>query len=168
MPAPGAVNIPEVLVIGIGNDYRCDDAAGLWAARALQKIGKPGTRITEASGDGTALLDLLRQARDVIVVDAVSSGTSPGTILRYDLRSGPPPALFSRTSTHAFGIAEAVELARTFNSLPERLILFGIEGKWFGAGTELSEEVSNAIPLIVQSVLKELASFQSAGENTHA
>ena len=149
----------DVLIVGIGNDYRSDDAAGLRVVRAIRSIGEPGTRVAEASGEGAALLDLLTNTRNVIVVDAVCSGTTPGTVMRYDLRTETLPAVFFRTSTHAFGIIEAVGLARTFNSTPDHLILFGIEGKNFDAGTELSAEVGGVIPSVVEAVLEDVRTF---------
>ena len=154
----------DVLIVGIGNDYRSDDSAGLRVVRAIQSIGEPGTRIAEASGEGTVLLDLLKNAHNVIVVDAVTSGNVPGTIMRYDLLKETLPAVFFRTSTHAFGIAEAVGLARTFNSTPDHLLLFGIEGKRFEAGTELSREVGEAIPSVVQAILNDIRQFRTIAE----
>ena len=44
------------------------------------------------------------------------------------------PAELFRASTHHFGLAEAVELARAVGQLPERLVVFGIEGASFGRG----------------------------------
>ena len=78
------------------------------------------------------------------MVDAVSSGAEPGTIHRLDALTERLPAELSRGSTHAFGLAEAVELARALERLPGRLLVFGIEGKRFDAGAGLSPEVEQA------------------------
>ena len=63
---------------------------------------------------------------------------------------------FFRFSTHAFGLAEAVELARALGRLPPRLIVYGIEGKSFEAGVGLSPEVGAAVQEVVERVLGEL------------
>jgi hydrogenase maturation protease len=155
----------DVLVIGVGNDYRGDDAAGLEVVRAIQGVGEEHVTTIVAGGDGTALMDLWNNAQNVILVDAVCSGKPPGTTVRYDLRKEALPARFFRTSTHAFGIAEAVALARAFKSMPDRLILFGIEGREFRAGQELSRQVREAIPPVVDSILCEVRHIRQRGEH---
>ena len=45
-------------------------------------------------------------------VDAVDSGGWPGTVSRFDASDEPLPARAFRSSTHAFGVGEAIELAR--------------------------------------------------------
>ena len=43
------------------------------------------------------------------------------------------------SSTHAVGIGEAIELARTLDRLPGRLIVYAVEGHRFDAGLGLSD-----------------------------
>src|ERR1039457_2451863 len=49
-----------------------------------------------------------------------------------------------RCSTHAFGVAEAVQLARVLERLPRRLLIYGIEGRRFDLGSAPSVEVVEA------------------------
>ena len=145
-----------VLVIGIGNQFRGDDAVGLTVARRVQEASPNGVTVREESGGGTALMETWQGADTVILVDAVSSGAPPGTIHRLDAQAQPIPARFFHYSTHAFGLAEAVELARALNRLPQRLVVYGIESKMFAAGAPLSPEVEAAAWQVVQRVLQEL------------
>jgi hydrogenase maturation protease len=46
--------------------------------------------------------------------------------------------------THAFSVAEVVEMARTLGHLPQRLIVYGIEGKDFESGLGLSPDIETA------------------------
>jgi hydrogenase maturation protease len=62
------------------------------------------------------------------------------------------PADLFTCSTHGFGVATAVELARALNRLPPRLVLFGIEGKEFGIGRGLSTEVASVLPAITARI----------------
>jgi hydrogenase maturation protease len=64
-----------------------------------------------------------------------------------------------RHSTHAFDIAGAIELARALNQLPPRVVVFGIEGANFEAGTELSGEVQAALPALVARVIQQIQDF---------
>jgi hydrogenase maturation protease len=136
---------PERLVIGLGNASRGDDAAGLVAARRLGGL--------EHEGDPLALLDLWEGAELALVIDAVSSGSEPGTIHRFDVGAGPLPVrMRSSTSTHAVGLAEAIELARALGRLPARLTVYGIEGERFGVGTALTPAVEAAVNAVVREV----------------
>ena len=145
-----------MLVIGIGNDYRSDDGVGLAAIRALTAKHLPGIQLIECAGDGMNLLETWQAAQKVILIDAVSSGSKPGTIFRFNARSGPIPTQLSFHSTHAFGIAEALELGRALDQLPLYPLLFGIEGKNFAVGTSMSPEVEQAMQEVVDQVMREI------------
>ena len=134
------------LVIGVGNEWRRDDAAGLVVARRLRGTG---VRVLEQEGEPTALLEAWHGAEQALVIDAVSSGAEVGTIHRLDARAEKLPAELFRGSTHAFSVAEAVELGRALDRLPESLLIYGIEGGDFAAGTGLSPEVERAVDELV-------------------
>ena len=146
----------HTLVLGLGNEFRGDDGVGRVVARRLSETPVPGVEIREESGEGAALMDAWQDAQSVILVDAVQSGAAPGTIHRLDASSVPVPSRFFHYSTHAFSVAEAVELARALGQLPPRLILFGIEGKDFSSGEELSPEVAGAVNELIALVRQEI------------
>jgi hydrogenase maturation protease len=138
------------LVIGLGNAARSDDAAGLIAARRLRERGRDAR---EHEGDPVALIELWRDAGGVIVVDAVRSGAAPGRIHRLDATAAPlPVSLRTSTSTHAVGLADAIELARALGRLPRRVVVYGIEGKRFAAGTGLTPAVAAAVDAVVEEL----------------
>jgi hydrogenase maturation protease len=151
LPEPGG----RTLVIGIGNAWRNDDAAGLAVARLLD--GLEGADVIEREGEPTSLIDAWEGAEAVWLVDAVSSGAEPGTVHRHDASEQELPAQLFRTSTHHFGLAEAVELARAVGRLPGRTIVFGIEGKSFDTGETLSPEVEAASARVAEAVREEVA-----------
>src|SRR6516225_4285895 len=121
----------QILIIGLGNDYRGDDAVGRVLARRLQAIAGDNVRVLEESGEGAALMESWKGGDFVILIDAVHCGGAVGSIHRFDAAMQPVPGSFFHYSTHAFSVAEAVELARALNQLPPRLIIYGIEGKNF-------------------------------------
>lgn len=143
------MNSRPILVIGIGNAYRSDDAAGLRVAEEIKKGSPDCVKIILQNTDGAVLMDLWKDVDAVVLADAVCSGGKPGTIYRFDARKQPLPSRFFHYSTHAFGVAEAVELARALNQLPEYFIVYGIEGKCFKTGVGLSPEVENTVQEIV-------------------
>ena len=146
----------KILVIGIGNAFRSDDSVGLIVARTLKQLVPPAVTILEQSGEGAALMDAWQGAEKVILVDAAASGAEPGTIHRFEAGSQPIPAQFFNYSTHAFSVAEAVEMARQLDQLPPALIVYGIEGRSFSYGQDLSPEVEQAIETVIQQLLQEL------------
>ncbi len=146
----------SVLCIGIGNPYRQDDSVGLVIAAALQARNLPGVTVIEHNGEGVALMDAWRGAEAVILIDAVSSGAAPGTLFQFAAHRSPLPAGYFTYSTHAFGLAEALEMARALNELPPYCIVFGVEGTSFGFGTALTPEVEHSaresVSLIVRTI----------------
>jgi hydrogenase maturation protease len=145
------------LLIGVGNEYRSDDAVGLFVARLAREGAPEQINVRESPGEGAALIKAWEGAQTVILIDAVCSGGEAGTIHRIEAHRETLPAKLFHYSTHAFGVAEAIELARVLNQLPPRLIVYGIEGKNFAAGVGLSPEVKEAAERVVDCVLKDLS-----------
>ena len=144
------------LVIGIGNEYRGDDGAGLAVVRALQARPLENVRLMESDGDCSVLFEAWKDARKVILIDAVVSGASAGCISRFDIRTESIPANYALASTHAFGLAETLALARVLGQLPASFIVYGIEGKNFTSGESLSPSVRKAIGAVVQKVIRDV------------
>jgi hydrogenase maturation protease len=144
------------LIIGVGNEHRRDDAVGLVVARRLKEAAPEHVRVLEESGEAAALMDSWKGADAVILIDAVRSGAKPGTLHRLDAHKQSIPTRFFHYSTHAFGAAEAIELARALSQLPPRVIVYGIEGKTFEAGLGLSPEVEKAAQEVVERALGDL------------
>ena len=148
---------PNILVIGIGNAYRSDDAAGLMAVRRVKQRAPEFCSAVEHSGEGAALMELWKDADAVIVIDAVQSGAAPGTVSRFDASLRPLPASTFRSSTHAFSLLQAIELSRALQQLPCPMIVYGIEAQNFAAGTSLSPAVELGMQTVVEKVLQELS-----------
>ena len=144
----------NTLVICIGNRYRGDDAAGPFVARLLKEEASRDFKVVEESGEGAALMERWRGASSVVIIDAVLSGVAPGTVHFLDAGRQTIPKKFFNYSTHAFGVAEALELARALGELPSSIVVYGIEGKSFEAGGELSEEVERAAREVTSKVLQ--------------
>ena len=156
--APGgaaAVNLP-VLVIGVGNADRGDDAVGLHVARALTARRLPGVVVTEAGGDALGLLDVWQGAAGVVLIDAAAPDGAPGRIHRLEATTEALPRELRLGSSHAFGLAEAVELARGLKRLPPWLVVYAIEADDCCIGAPLSHAVAAAVAPVVAQVEAEL------------
>jgi len=138
-----------VRIIGCGNRERMDDGAGILV---VQRVCSLGVNAAIHSGEAAALIEAWSGADDVIIVDTVVSGAPTGTVHTWDSRQ-PLPLPTSPASTHGLGVAEAVELAGALGRLPRRLRVYGIEGRQFDFGYNLSPEVRLAVRAVIRQIL---------------
>lgn len=129
------------LVLGIGNRWRGDDAAGLLAADALRAQKLPGVTIIETTVVDPALIDVWQDVGRLIVVDVVMSGAAVGTVHRLDLSRETFFTTLSFCSTHAFDLSALLNLARALDRLPQQVWVFGIEVGPLTHGHPVNEEV---------------------------
>lgn len=139
------------LVVGVGNRDRGDDAAGpLVCERLRARLGAdPVVRTVVCEG---AILDLALHWQpddDVIIVDAMAPGTSPGRVVTFDATVEPLPTP-GAVSTHEIDVSVAVELARAIGRLPARLLVIGIEAAHTEWGNPPSPEVAAAVDAVVE------------------
>jgi len=148
----------DILIIGIGNIFRGDDAAGLAAARLLREMQLPGVKVLELDGDISNLAAGWQGAQRVVVIDAVASQSDAGRTFRFAAHEEPLPRKLFATccSCHAFGLAEQIEIARSLQQLPPSLMVYGLEGKDFMLGAGLSPEVQEALPRLVAQIRQDL------------
>jgi hydrogenase maturation protease len=156
----------RTLIIGVGNEDRGDDAAGRIVARNLMVRSLHGVTVREHTGEGSSLLDWWTGYNRVIIIDAVSAGTRPGTIFRIDAQADVVPRRFFNSSTHDFGVAEAIELARSLKRLPGTFIVYGIQAKDTAPRSGVSREVARATRETTAMIVNDL-SLPSA-RNQHA
>uniref|UniRef100_B8HJQ9 Hydrogenase maturation protease n=1 Tax=Cyanothece sp. (strain PCC 7425 / ATCC 29141) TaxID=395961 RepID=B8HJQ9_CYAP4 len=137
----------------MGNEFRRDDGVGLVILRTLQPQLPAEIQTMEVSDSGADLLEAWLGAETVYLFDAIRSATNPGTIQCIDLQAQTLPVQEFSCSTHTFSLADAIELARSFNQLPPRLIIYGVVGQDFTTGVGLSPAVELAVADVVKEVL---------------
>ncbi|MEV0488231.1 hydrogenase maturation protease [Streptomyces sp. NPDC050508] len=155
----------RIAVIGVGNEFRRDDGVGWAVVEQLRKRAEAGPHPSDTvwatcDGDPGRLIALWESAALAVVVDAAHAhpGT-PGRVHRLALDAqrldGP-----RTTSSHGLGLGEAVELARVLGLLPDRLVVYAVEGADGSFGTGLSPAVAAAVDPLVTAVEDELARHQ--------
>ena len=157
-----------VLVIGIGNPDRGDDGVGPAVASCLRERLPSEVRLFECNGDVLDLIEEWAGFATALLIDATAPGGRAGRIQRLDLIGQPLHADFARNSTHAFGLAETVELARSLNRLPRQLVVYLVEGERFDIGTPLSPAVAEAVNRVAESILAELSEIFAASRPSGA
>ena len=150
----------NILVLGIGQSLRGDDAAGLeavklWQAQFPQSAGR--VKIDTIELPGLRLLDFLEGMDAAILVDAIQVSSAAGTIIHIGSDELAGFSINSRSS-HGWGIAETLQLGQSlYPSLGKcRITLIGIVGKDYSMGVGLSQEVNAAMPIAVEIIEREI------------
>ena len=156
----GAPSAPRrVVVIGVGNEMRRDDGAGIAVVERARPLLPSGVEVRTLGGEATSLLDVWEGADLAVVVDAVRWDRPPAFgVTRIDAMSQPDSVggWGTAASSHGLGVAEAVALGRALDRLPQRLILLLIalaeEGQGEGLSPSVEGHVDEAVALLVAEV----------------
>ena len=141
----GQANVAPVLLFGIGNPSRGDDAIGPLAIERLEKLRLDGIELlTDFQLQVDHALDLVGR-REVVFIDAAVSGAEPFS-LEPVAPSANPGAM-----THALSPAAVLEAFGrvTEAPLPATFIL-AVRGYAFELGTELSDTAAANLDAAVQ------------------
>lgn len=114
-------------VIGIGSPYGGDTVGWQAIVRMREEIDRfpPGTELHALDRPGSSLIPLLEKSKAVVLIDAMQSNQYPGTVQRLHL--GDLLMVAAQPSSHSLGVAETLNLAKVLGSLPETLLIYGIE-----------------------------------------
>lgn len=165
--APNGDNA-EFTLIGLGDRQHHDDGLGWEVAERLNREDVPSAEIIESYGDSQELLQILKDKNCVILIDTFSSGAQPGSIFRYDISDTNLLSELTKSSTHSYSVAEAIATARDMGVLPQKLIVYGVEGKNFTGGVGLSSEVTKAIGHVITCVHQDRKRIKSDMQPVHA
>jgi len=151
---------PTVLVLGIGNTVMSDDGVGVKVVQSLQEQYRFPDHVELLDG-GTLGLDLLPKLEGIsrlIIVDAVETGSAPGTCVRL---SGDelPIALETKLSPHQMGLKDLLAVARLLGHAPGEMVLIGVQPGSIEMSTELTPAVEAQVEAMKGAVLRELENF---------
>lgn len=142
--------MPRILVAGVGNIFRGDDAFGVEVVRQFHsRAVHDGVRVVDFGIRGHDLAYAILDGYDVVIlVDAAQRGGVPGTLYSLEIEPGQP-----RTPVH--DASHGVDLAATFRLIAAmggtfpRLYLVGCEPAELGSDDDgvmgLSEPVQAAV-----------------------
>ena len=150
----------RIMVVGIGNPDRADDGAGLAVASHLAGRLPNDVALIARSGDILGLVQDWIGYDALICADAAAPMGQPGQVHRLDAADGKLPPGTSLTSSHAFGLAEAIALARELQLLPPTVTVYAIEGACFNAGAPMTPEVAAAVGQVAGLIAAEVAALE--------
>lgn len=143
------------LVVGLGNPILGDDGVGWRVAERLREtLDDPDVAVLCLSLGGLSLVEHLAGYRQAVIVDAMTTGASPGTLHRFDADAAADPGAQHTASVHDLSLASALALGRQLGlDLPGEVRVVGVEAApEFEFGEELSEAVDAAVPIAVEAV----------------
>jgi hydrogenase maturation protease len=148
------------LIIGCGNLLRGDDAVGPVLVRRLLDRGLPaGVEVADGGTSGMDVAFRMRGAGRVVLVDASTSGSEPGSIFRLrgeDVEVLPP---LEGINLHAFRWDHALAFGRWLlkDDYPTDIEVYLIEAGGFEFGAPLTAPVEAALDELVDHLLADLA-----------
>ena len=152
----------RLVAIGVGNVLRTDDAVGVRVIEGLRARTErdshalpAGTRLLDGGTLGLDLLGIVRDARGLVLVDAVRMGAPAGTVSVLD-GDAIERACGQRDGRATNAVAELLAVARLMAWLPEPVALVGIEVADTEVGMHLTPVVDGAIPAAMDAVMAEL------------
>ncbi|EDY84626.1 hydrogenase maturation protease superfamily [Verrucomicrobiia bacterium DG1235] len=156
----------KLLVIGIGNPECGDDGAGPAVVKRIEHSHPDDIQTQIIAGDPSHLIGAMKGRSFVVLVDAILSQNAMGALHVLDAtKVALPVDLFGNVSTHGFGLANAIEMARALGELPKKLVVLGIEGEKFEPGDGMSPRVKEAVTEATRWVLERSDAYSIIGND---
>jgi len=116
----------RVLVAGVGNQLRADDAFGVVVSHRLMEMDLPeGVKVVETGIGGIALLQELMAGCDgLVLIDAVDRGALPGTVFAITPEVEPGEHV---PDVHLANPQRVLSMAKTMGILPDRVLIIGCQ-----------------------------------------
>ncbi|MCM8612970.1 HyaD/HybD family hydrogenase maturation endopeptidase [Accumulibacter sp.] len=157
----------RVVVLGVGNVLLSDEGLGVRAIERLQRAHRlpPGVEVIDGGTSGMELLEQLEGIDALIMVDAIRAGAPPATPIR--LAGNALPVFFrTRLSPHQVGLCDVLASLELLGRSPRHICILGLQPQSLALGMELSREVEEGMPALLDMVTAELASLGLAAPAT--
>ena len=146
-------------IFAVGNSFYGDDGVG---SVVLDRIGKenlfPGAETFDAHTDALSLIDRLAPGQLNVVIDAAEMGLKPGQVAGFGPGEVKLKIRSDHLSMHGFGLAEAFSLAGQLGTLPDRVLIIGVEPQRIEINCGLSDAVAEAVPQVIAIIQAEVGS----------
>lgn len=163
----------RILLAGVGNVLRTDDAFGVEVAHRLEKMDWPaGVHVVETGIGGIALVQELMEGWDALVmIDTVDYGREPGTVMLIepevvDVEEMSWGEKYDQLSDiHLAKPERVLVLARALKVLPERLLMVGCQPTdAHEVGIGMTPPVEAAVEIAISEILRHVAELTALDE----
>ncbi|TCV90349.1 hydrogenase maturation protease [Sulfurirhabdus autotrophica] len=153
-----------IRILGIGSPLGDDEVGWLVAKVLQQNLDLNNLSVSMHDRPGANLIRLMHGAEIVILIDAIITEATPGTLYRLE-GNAIHQAFQNQTSTHGFGLAEALKLAQALGEAPANVVLWGMEIVSADPAMGMSDTVREAIPALVNAIEDEVTVILERNEN---
>ena len=164
---PGARRVSgRYAVLGLGNRLESDEALGGLVVERLADDPSllavlPDADAVETIDGGTVglgLIPYLTGLDGLVVVDVISAGEPPGTLL--DLEGESLIRKDVVMSVHDLGAGELLGALHVMDAWPRRVRVVGLEPLAIELGLELTRPVAAGVPGLLDRIVEHLAAWQ--------
>ena len=156
------IDHPKILIAGVGNELRQDDAFGVLLAKKLKEeaLFPPSVAVMEIGSAGIHLVQQLFDKYDVLILlDIVKWGGAAGTIHFKEVEVKDIAQLPTDEKNefladmHYINPLKALMMAKAINVLPKQVLFLGCESEEHeDIGIGVSAAVEAALPLAFNKV----------------
>ena len=146
----------NILILGLGNILLGDEGVGVRVVEQL--LSRPLPDKIEVIDGGTAgyeLINFFEGKEKVIIVDAVKTDDTPGSVYKMNLSVVQEDETV-QLSLHQIGLKNVFKMASMMELNPEVTLVGIVPKDYQDYNIGLSDEVEKAIPLAIETVLKEI------------
>ena len=145
----------RILILGIGNLVLKDEGVGIHAIQALEKekeLLPSHVEVLDGGTGGVGMIGVLQEFDRIVMIDATLDNSPAGTIKKIKPKfSKDYPRLLS---SHEFGLRDMIESMIVQENIPEIDLITVSVKNYQDIGMDLSPEVEQAIPTVLQMVKK--------------
>ena len=146
-----------VLVLGMGNILLEDEGLGIRALELLEQRYEIPSQVELLDGGttGMGLLDDISGRQHLLVLDAVQTGESPGTLVK--LAGDEVPVYFGmRISPHQLGLSDVLATLELSGEQPAGVTVLGLVPLSLEMCLQLSDLVNGRLDSLVEAAVNEL------------
>ena len=147
-------------VVALGNSLRGDDGIGIAVLDELKK-NRVAQKVVllNIGSDAFTLLEHFIQTEPILIIDCARMGKSPGDVAKFRVDQTNLAWANDLVSLHGFSLAEAYQMAQKLGNVVDCHII-GIEPKTIEFNKDISPEVRQSIPVVIQMVMEEIEKYE--------
>lgn len=151
------------LLLGLGNPFRHDDGVGLYVAQRSRDAKLENCDVKLLRGDATQILEAWDGYDEALIVDSAYSHKHPvGKILRFELNESLIVNESQQTSSHGLGLVQAIDLGKSLDRIPQKLVVYSIVGRDFSMGEGLCPPVVDAAQRLLNQIIAAIKTSQDS------
>jgi hydrogenase maturation protease len=147
----------KAVVLGVGNTIRADEGVGVRVVEALERDYTLPAGVVAIDG-GTSSMEMLEELSHLdflLVIDAITDGKSPGTLIK--LAGADVPVFFRRNlSPHGIGLSDVLAALEFMEAAPREAVILGVQPLSLELSLELTPTIAACVPPLVAQVVEEL------------